>query len=165
MALFHKTFNSVIVALSPMMINPNFALVHMTFNLLGSSTNPISLVTLHLTVENTIISLSRPWNESIVAQVTDEGSALLSIEICFEYGESAAMLRGFWSSDAAGAWSMEMMRAASSTWPSLPLDADPVVSSQAHCTKTVGTRRPASVRGHGNASRASAARTGWLSWM
>lgn len=82
-ALLHSAFISVIVARSPMMIKPNFARVHMTFNRLGSSTNPISRVTLHRTVENTTTSLSRPWKESIVAQVTDDGRALFRRAICF----------------------------------------------------------------------------------
>ena len=173
-ALFQSAFISVIVARSPMMIKPNRARVHMTFSRLGSSTNPISRVTLHRTVENTTTSLSRPWNESIVAHVTDDGRALFKREICFAYGDSAAMvsLAGGASLAVAGpaalegGWRRATMRAASSTWPSLPLDADPVVSSVPHCTKTVGTSRCSMpTLGHGNAVVASRARTGALSRM
>ena len=68
-ARFHNGF-PLIVFRSPMIIKAKRARVHITFNLLGSSRNPTSPSTLHRTVENIIMSLSRPWKESIVEQVT-----------------------------------------------------------------------------------------------
>jgi len=91
-ARFHNGF-PLNVFLSPTMIKAKRARVHITFNLLGSSRNPTSPSTLHRTVENIIMSLSRPWNESIVEQVTEDGNLCRSSWICFVYGERTVIWR------------------------------------------------------------------------
>lgn len=72
-ALFHKAL-LCIVSLSPTIIRALLARVHITFKRLSSSKKPISRIALLRTAEKMIISLYRPWNESIVKDGTSESS-------------------------------------------------------------------------------------------
>lgn len=148
-ARFHKGLVDRVLR-SPTIINANLALVHITFNRLGSSRKPRSPSTLHRTVEKTIISLSRPWNESIVEHVMDLWRSAL---ICFVYGDRTVVFSStsLGSSCESGFWVVRRgkRRRITSTWPWLLLDRSPISSSSPHWMKTIGTTPPF-LTGQGN---------------
>ena len=130
---FHNGF-PLIVFRSPMIIKAKRARVHIKFNLLGSSRNPTSPSTLHRTLENIIISLSRPWKESIVEKVTGDFRVLVVVKrwrstwICFVYGERTVISRS--DNLFSGGASMFCDKRGSKTsttftWPSLLLEREP----------------------------------------
>jgi hypothetical protein len=145
MALFHSALFAVIVSRSPIIINASRARVHMTFSLLGSSTNPISLSVLQRTVLKMMISLSRPWKESIVKQGVDR---LFKACACFVYGVKIVTCRSLLSF-LDSSLSLGRMRATSLTCSSLLFDLPPMSSSPEHWTKTAGKITPP-IRGQGN---------------
>ncbi|KAJ4479882.1 hypothetical protein C8R41DRAFT_499229 [Lentinula lateritia] len=90
MALCHRSTLADIVFLSPTTIKAFLARVHATFSRRSSSTKPISARALDRTVENTMMSLSRPWNESMVD--TGTRKILRKTFVCFVYGDRTVIV-------------------------------------------------------------------------